>query len=40
MILNTKQQNLTDNKIIRIDHDMYLATINPLVHIHVYNPSL
>ena len=36
MILNTKQRNLTDKKIIIRSHDMYLAIITPLVRITVY----
>ena len=40
MVLNTKQRNLTDNKIIRRAHDMYLSTIIPLVRITVYPQPL
>ena len=38
IILNTKQSNLTDNKIIISVRVLYLSDINPLVRISVYPP--
>ena len=39
MIWNTKQYNLTDNKITRSAHGFYLDTIALLVRINVYHPT-
>ena len=40
MVLNTNKYNLTENKMMISDHDLYLVTITNLVQIHVYPPHL
>ena len=38
MIWNTKQRNFTEDKKMRIAHDLYIYTIYHIVCIHVYPP--
>ena len=33
-----KKRKLTDNKTMRSAHGLYFSTIDPLVHIHMYDP--